>query len=123
MAALAQLARLLTRGAQAGSALAASYRRALTLHASQRWRHGQLRGRRGREQGDGEGEDRRWGGEREQGCGDSFVGGVAAALDNNGEDDGGGRRHKATTNPMMATMATMATMAAVADNDGDGGQR
>jgi hypothetical protein len=33
------------------------------------------------------------------------------------EDDGDGRRHKATTNPMMATMA------AVADNDGDGGRR
>ena len=100
-AALAQLARLSTRGARAGSALAASYRRALTLHASQRWRHGQLRGRRGQEQGDGEGGNRRGGGERGRGCGcgDSFVGGVVAALDNNGEDDGGGRRHKATTNP------------------------
>jgi len=62
-AALAQLAGLSTRGARAGSALAASYRRASTLHASPRWRHGRPRGRRGRE-GDGEGEDRRGGGER-----------------------------------------------------------
>ena len=55
------------------------------------------------------------GGERGQGCGDSFVGGIVTALDDKDEDDGGGRRHKATTNPMMATMAV------VADNDGDGG--
>ncbi len=39
-AALAQLARLSTRGARARLALAASYQRALTLHASPRWRHG-----------------------------------------------------------------------------------
>ena len=38
MAALAQLACLSTRGARVGSALAASYRRASTLHASPRWR-------------------------------------------------------------------------------------
>jgi hypothetical protein len=33
------------------------------------------------------------------------------------EDDSRGRRHKATTNPMLATIK------AVADNDGDGGRR
>jgi hypothetical protein len=38
-------------------------------------------------------------------------------LDNKDEDEGAGRRHKATTNPMMATMV------AVADNDGNGGRR
>ena len=61
MAALAQLVRLSTRGARAGSALTTSYRRASTLHASPRWRHGRSRGRRGRE-GNGEGGDRRGGG-------------------------------------------------------------
>ena len=39
-AALAQLARLSTRGARAGAALAASYRRTSMPHAGPRWRHG-----------------------------------------------------------------------------------
>ena len=79
MAALAQLARLWTRGARAGSALAESYWRASTLHASPRWHHGRSRGRREGE-GNGEGEDRRGGGEWGRGCGDSVVvvGGVVA---------------------------------------------
>jgi len=38
-------------------------------------------------------------------------------VEDNDEDDNGISQHQATTNPMMATMA------AVADNDGDGGQR
>ena len=53
-AALAQLARLSTRGAREGAALAASYRRVSTLHAGPRWHHGRLRGWRGRD-GSGEG--------------------------------------------------------------------
>ena len=48
---------------------------------------------------------------------DAVVGGVAVAVGDNGEDGDGIRQHKATTNPVMATVA------AVADDDGDGERR
>ena len=104
-AALVQLSRLLTRGARAGVVLATSYRRASTLHAGPRWRHGRTRGQR-RQDGD------RGRGERGQGSTDTVVGRVAVVVDNKDEDDSGGRRHQATTNPMM-----------VIGDDGGGGRQ
>ena len=56
-AALAKFSCLSKKGARAGAALTASYRRALTPQAGPRWRHGGSRGRRGRD-GDGGEENR-----------------------------------------------------------------
>ena len=108
-AALAQLSRLLTRGARAGAACRVVPEGVDTACRSKTPPWAIKRAAKAR---------RQWGGgERGQGAAVSVVGRVAVVVDNKNEDDSGGRWHQATTNPMMATMV------AVADNDGDGGRR
>jgi hypothetical protein len=111
MVALAQWARLPTRGACAGAALAAPDREdvdAACRSMTAPWvieRAERVRRRRG-------GRITR---RTRRGGRNAVVGGVVLAVDDNGEDDDGIRRHQATTNPVMATMA------GVADDDGVGG--